>query len=64
MPSEALHEDARSLDSFVLPEKFEQILDRFGVGATTAAYHLWNRGLLSSADVRDHLIDRFSSMGR
>ena len=64
LPSEALHEDARSLDSFVLPEKFEQILDRFGVGATTAAYHLWNRGLLSSADVRDHLIDRFSSMGR
>ena len=64
LPSEALHGDARSLDSFALPENFERILDRFGVGATTAAYHLWNRGLLSSSDVRDHLIDRFSSMGR
>ena len=64
LPSEALHGDARSLDSFALPENFEQILDRFGVGATTAAYHLWNRRLLSSSDVRDHLIDRFSSVGR
>ena len=64
LPSEALHGDARSLDSFALPENFEQVLDRFGVGATTAAYHLWNRRLLSSSDVRDHLIDRFSSVGR
>ena len=64
LPSEALHGDTRSLDSFALPENFAQVLDRFGVGATTAAYHLWNRGLLSSSDVRDHLIDRFSSVGR
>ena len=64
LPSEALHGDARSLDSFALPENFEQVLDRFGVGATTAAYHLWNRRLLSSSDVRDHLIDRYSGVGR
>ena len=64
LPSEALHGDAQSLDSLALPENFEQVLDRFGVGATTAAYHLWNRGLLSSSDVRDHLIDRYSGVSR
>ena len=64
LPSDALLGDARSLDSLALPEKFEQVLDRFGVGATTAAYHLWNRRLLSSSDVRDHLIDRYSGVGR
>ena len=61
LPGDALREDAHSLDSYAEPESFEQVLDRYGVGARTAAYHLWNRGFLSSSQVRDDLIDQFSS---
>lgn len=44
------------LDGIADGQRFGQLLERFGVGANTAAYHLWNRGLLSSAEVRDDLI--------
>ena len=64
LPSEALREDARGLDSYAEPERFEQVLERYGVGAQAAAYHLWNRGLLSSSQVRDELIDQFSNVER
>lgn len=40
---------------------FSRLLEEFGVGATTAAHQLWNRGWLSSIEVRDDLIDRFAS---
>lgn len=62
LPSEALREDAHSLDSYAEPESFRQMLNRYGVGARTAAYHLWNRGFLSSSQVRDDLIDQFSGI--
>lgn len=62
LPSEALREDAHSLDSYAEPERFEHLLGRYGVGAMTAAYHLWNRGFFSSYQVRDDLIDQFSSI--
>ena len=62
LPSEALREDAHSLDSYAEPERFECVLEKYGVGARTAANHLWNRGFLSSAHVRDDLIDQFSSI--
>ena len=62
LPSEALLEDAGALDSWARPEKFQLILQRYGVGARTAAYQLWNHGLLSSSGVRDDLIDSFSSV--
>ena len=61
LPSEALLEDAGSLDSWARPEKFERTLQQYGVGARTAAFQLWNHGLLSSSGVRDDLIDSFSS---
>ena len=64
LPSEALREDAHTLDSYAEPERFELVLERYGVGAQTAAYHLWNRGFLSSTQVRDDLIDQFSSTQR
>ena len=64
LPSEALKGDARTLDSYAQPERFERILDGYGVGAQTAAFHLWNHGLLSSTRVRDELIDRFSDVQR
>jgi hypothetical protein len=38
-------------------ERFEEVMDAFGMGATATAHHLWNRGFLSSTVVRDALID-------
>ncbi len=61
LPSETLQEEAHSLDSYAETGRFEFLLDRYGVGARTAAYHLWNHGFLSSARIRDDLIDQFSS---
>ena len=63
LPSEALLENAGVLDSAAQPERFLRILERYGVGARTAAFQLWNRGLLSSPSLRDELIDRFSNVG-
>lgn len=40
---------------------FREIMARYKVGATTAAYHLWNHGLLSSSDLRDDLIKAYAS---
>ena len=64
LPSEALKVDGRTLDSYAEPQRFERVLDRYGVGAQAAAFHLWNQGLLSSTRVRDELIERFSSLER
>lgn len=64
LPSEALQGDAGALDSYARPEQFEQVLTRYGVGARTAAFHLWNHGFLSSPVVRDELIDRFANAGQ
>ena len=61
VPREALQEDAHSLDSYAEKRNFKRLLHRYGVGARTAAHHLWNRGFLSSSQVRDDLIDQFSS---
>ena len=63
LPSEALLEDAGALDSAAQPERFLRTLERYGVGARTAAFQLWNQGLFSSPSVRDELIDRFSNVG-
>ena len=64
LPSEALREDVYTLDSYAEPERFLRVLERYGVGAQAAAYHLWNRGFLSSSQVRDDLIDQFSNVER
>lgn len=60
LPKEALLEDAGLLDSAAQSETFKGIMERYGVGARTAAFQLWNHGLLSSSQVRDELIDCFS----
>ncbi len=60
LPSEALLEDEHSLDSYADPKRFGLVLEKYGVGATTAAFHLWNRGFLSSTQVREELIQQFS----
>ncbi len=64
LPSEALKKDGRNLDSYARPDRFEEVLKTYGVGAQTAAFHLWNHRLLSSTRVRDELMDRFSTERR
>lgn len=46
------------LDGITRGEAFASLLARYGVGARTAAWQLWNHDLLSSPTVRDDLIDR------
>jgi hypothetical protein len=50
------------LDGAAEAATFQRLLERYGVGARTAAYQLWNRGWLSTADVRDELIDQFAAL--
>jgi len=62
LPKPALAEATDgSLDKGAEPQVFENLMARFGVGATTAAYHLWNHGFLSSTLVRDELIEQYAS---
>ena len=62
LPSEALLEEAGHLDSAAQQATFQRIMERYRVGARTAAFQLWNHGLLSSTQVRDELIDCFSEV--
>ena len=62
LPSEALFEDAGHLDSAAQQVTFQRIMERYRVGARTAAFQLRNHGLLSSSQVRDDLIDCFSEV--
>jgi hypothetical protein len=48
------------LDGAAEPPVFERLMEQYGIGARATAYQLWNRGWLSSPDVRDELIDRFA----
>lgn len=57
LPTEAVAEASEgSLDGIAEGTRFRDLLHRFGVGSTTAAFHLWNQGFLSSPEVRDDLI--------
>ncbi len=61
LPHECLRERVGGgLDSAADPAVFRSILSRYRVGARTAAFQLWNHGLLSSSQIRDELIDSFS----
>lgn len=51
------------LDGAAEATVFKDLMDRYSVGARTAAYQLWNHGLLSSTVVRDDLIDEFAAKG-
>lgn len=50
------------LDGLADEDGFRTLLEDYGVGARTAAYHLWNGGWLSSVAVRDGLIDEFATL--
>lgn len=59
LPRDALiRASGADLDGITHGQAFESLLSRFGVGARTAGWQLWNHDLLSSASVRDELIDR------
>jgi hypothetical protein len=61
LPAKALeHETGAVLDAGADPTVFEQIMRKFGVGARTAAHQLFNMGLLSTAAIRDELIDTYA----
>ncbi|MDE0446327.1 MAG: ImmA/IrrE family metallo-endopeptidase [Spirochaetaceae bacterium] len=64
LPEQALLEEAGHLDSAAQWGIFARIMKRYGVGARTAAFQLWNHRLLSSYQVRDELIDCFSGVER
>ncbi len=49
------------LDSAAAPDKFRQIMEKYTVGARTAAWQLYNAGLLSSREIAEGLIERFGS---
>jgi hypothetical protein len=40
--------------------RFPEIMSRYGVGARTAAMHLWNRGWLTNEATRDDLIEQYA----
>ena len=50
-------------DAAAAPAIFERLMSDFGVGARTAAYHLWNLGFLSSRQVRNDLVEAYSGGG-
>ena len=62
LPSDHLYERFGALDSAADRDSFPSLLNDYGVGARTAAFQLWNQGLLSSSQVRDDLIDEFSRL--
>ena len=62
LPSDHLYERFETLDSAADGGSFPSLLKDYGVGARTAAFQLWNQGLLSSPLVRDELIDEFSRL--
>ena len=64
LPSERLFDRFGALDSAADRDVFPSLLNEYGVGARTAAFQLWNQGLLSDHHVRDDLIDDFSNAGR
>jgi len=49
------------LDGATQGQRFESLMAQYGVGAMTAAFQLYNRGWLSSREVCDELIARYSS---
>ncbi|MCC7383742.1 MAG: ImmA/IrrE family metallo-endopeptidase [Deltaproteobacteria bacterium] len=64
LPSEALEQaSSEELDGILAGVRFSELLKCYGVGARTAAHHLYNRGWLSSESVREELIERYASDG-
>ena len=62
LPGSALAEASGGVvDGAATPTEFVRLLQRYGVGARTAAHQLWNHRWLSSADLRDGLIDSFAA---
>jgi len=57
LPTPALEEASHGvLDGIAEGGRFAELLERYGVGASTAAFQLWNQRFVSSAEIRDDLI--------
>lgn len=54
---------ANHLDGASDASRFTTLLERYGVGARTAAHQLFNHGWLSSESAREDLIEAFASAG-
>jgi uncharacterized protein DUF955 len=64
LPGEAMAAaSGGGLDAIAETNVFASLLERYGVGAQTAAYQLWHHGWLSSRVVRDELIEQFTARG-
>ncbi|MEW6261835.1 MAG: ImmA/IrrE family metallo-endopeptidase [Thermodesulfobacteriota bacterium] len=60
LPKQGIHSFLKGRDP-VEGSIFEDMMQHFGVGAKTAAYHLWNQEFLASEDDRDGLIEEYGA---
>jgi Zn-dependent peptidase ImmA (M78 family) len=61
LPASALEEASHGhLDGVYADGTFVKLLERYNVGARTAAHQLYNNGWLSSTSLRDELIDVYA----
>lgn len=62
LPSDALEQASGGvLDGICADRRFENLLERYGVGARTAAHQLYNQRWLSSESVREELLEQYAS---
>jgi len=62
LPGDSLAEEyASATDDESRTRSFRGVMKKYGVGARTTAYQLWNRGLLASVQERDELVERFAA---
>jgi hypothetical protein len=60
LPTAGLVESSGGVvDRAAEPERFQRLMHEYAVGARTAAWHLWNQGLISAESVREDLIEEF-----
>lgn len=60
LPRTALEAETEGRLNNIDAERFRGLLERYGVGARTAAWQLWNRGWLTNTDLRDDLIEQYA----
>jgi hypothetical protein len=62
LPHAALAEaSGHTLDGAADPATLQRLMSRYGVGAKTTCYQLWNHGWLSSPELRDDLIEEHAT---
>jgi hypothetical protein len=64
LPTESLTTMMSSEEPPGAYQRFQELMRQYGVGARTAAYHLWNQGYLVSEEDRDWLIEDYGRPDR